>query len=286
MSPVAGSAPWRLLDTGEAPGSANLALDEALFLLAQKDECVPTLRFYAWNPPAVSVGYFQSWEREIDEAACRREGIDIVRRITGGRAVLHREEVTYSVVCGGASGFFDEGIWPAYRKIGLALAEGLRLLGVAAQVVVPDRRSDGSRPHHPSCFSSSIGYEISAAGEKLGSAQKRQGGALLQHGSILLEDHGEDFLGLLKSRPPANRGALKMGSLSSALGRRPDYGEVVRCLAEGFRSSWGVSLRSGELRSRERGLAEHLDGTKYRSPRWNGRPREAPEVEKPSASIR
>jgi lipoate-protein ligase A len=287
MSPAAGAVPWRLLDTGEAPGSANLALDEALFLLAQKGACVPTLRFYAWNPPAVSVGYFQAWEREIDEASCRREGIDIVRRITGGRAVLHREEVTYSVVCGGGGGFFDEGIWPAYRKIGLALAEGLRLLGVAAQVVVPDRKSNGSRPHHPSCFSSSIGYEISAAGEKLvGSAQKRQGGALLQHGSILLEDHGEDFLGLLKSRPPANNGALKMGSLSSALGRPPDYGDVVRSLAEGFRTSWEVSLLPGELTGKERGLAEHLEGTKYRSPRWTGRERCAAEAEKPSASIR
>jgi lipoate-protein ligase A len=263
---------WRLLDGGAAPGPANLALDEALFLLARDGRSPPTVRFYAWSPPAVSVGYFQSWERELDEEACRSRGLGIYRRITGGRAVLHSDEVTYSVVCGKAGGFFGEGVQPAYRKIALALAGGLNSLGVDVDVAVPPkprRRGGGSR--HPSCFSSSIGYEMSHEGGKLvGSAQKRQGDALLQHGSILLEGHGAGFLELLKTGHPARPVDLKMASLTSALGRRPSYGEVTGKLAEGFRSSWGVVLAPGELSEEERSLADRLESSRYRSRSWNG----------------
>jgi lipoate-protein ligase A len=263
---------WRLLDGGAAPGPANLALDEALFLLARDGRTPPTVRFYAWSSPAVSVGYFQSWERELDEEACRSRGLGIYRRITGGRAVLHSDEVTYSVVCGESGGFFGDGVQPAYRKIALALAGGLDGLGVDVEVAAPSRpRGQGGGGRHPSCFSSSIGYEISHRGKKLvGSAQKRQGDALLQHGSVLLGDHGPEFLELLKAGHPAAPGDLKMASLSSALGRRPSHGEVTEKLAEGFRSSWGVVLEPGELSEEERSLADRLEHSRYRSRSWNG----------------
>ncbi len=266
MTGPAGTS-WRLLDTGSGAGPYNLALDEALFRLTLEGRCPPTVRFYSWSPPAVSVGYFQAWEKDIDEAACREEGIEIYRRITGGRAVLHRDEVTYSVICGRSVAFFGEGILPAYRKIGKALAEGLKNLGVDAEVVVPDAgRAPVPRSRHPSCFSSSIGYEISAAGKKLvGSAQKRQGDALLQHGSILLDDHGEDFLGLLKGRHPLREKSLGMASVTDCMGRRPTWKEVVGSLAAGFTSSWQVSLLPGELTGEERDLARVLEATRYRS---------------------
>lgn len=266
MTGQAGTS-WRLLDTGSGRGSYNLALDEALFRLTLEGRCPPTVRFYSWSPPALSVGYFQAWERDIDEAACRERGIGIYRRITGGRAVLHRDEVTYSVVCGRSRAFFGEGILPAYRKIGRALAEGLKNLGVDVEVVLPDAgRRSASPPRHPSCFSSSIGYEISAAGKKLvGSAQKRQGDTLLQHGSILLDGHGEDFLGLLKRGQPSHERGPDMASLTECMGRRPAWKEVVGSVAGGFASSWRIPLLPGELTGEERDLARLLEATRYRS---------------------
>jgi lipoate-protein ligase A len=260
---------WRLLETGDATGSFNLALDEALFLLAGEGRSRPTVRFYGWSPPALSVGYFQSWNKSIDEDACRARGVDIVRRITGGRAVLHRDEVTYSVSCGRCGDFFGEGLWPAYRKIGLALAAGLRRLGVIVDLVRPGPRGERSPGRHPSCFSSSVGYEISSQGRKLvGSAQKRGGGAILQHGSILLQGHGEEFGGLLKSgyrQAPAS-----MASLGDILGSPPSRRVVVEALIEGFQEVWGVSLSRGEVTEEERRLTERLEDSKYLSRDWNG----------------
>ncbi len=261
--------PWRLLETGDAPGSFNLALDEALFLLAGEGRSRPTVRFYGWSPPALSVGYFQSWEKEIDEEACLARGVDIVRRITGGRAVLHRDEVTYSVTCGESGDFFGEGLWPAYRKIGLALAAGLRRLGVKADLVRPVPGGGRTAGRHPSCFSSSVGYEISSQGKKLvGSAQKRCGGAILQHGSILLAGHGEEFGALLNHGHRHPRAV--MASLGDLVGARIAGPAVVKALAEGFREVWGVDLVPGGVTEEERQLAGSLVGSKYLSREWNG----------------
>ena len=260
---------WRLLETGDAPGSFNLALDEALFLLAGEGRSRPTVRFYGWSPPALSVGYFQSWNKEIDEEACRARGIDIVRRITGGRAVLHRDEVTYSVSCGESGDFFGEGLWPAYRKIGLALAAGLQRLGVKVDLVRPVPGGGRTAARHPSCFSSSVGYEISSQGKKLvGSAQKRCKGAILQHGSILLLGHGEEFGALLNRRH--RRPHAAMASLGDLIGTLPSRPAVVEALAEGFREVWGVDLAPGDVTEEERRLAGRLENSKYLSRDWNG----------------
>jgi lipoate-protein ligase A len=261
--------PWRLLETGDAPGSFNLALDEALFLLAGEGRSRPTIRFYGWSPPALSVGYFQSWNKEIDEEVCRARGVDIVRRITGGRAVLHRDEVTYSVSCGRSGDFFGEGLWPAYRKIGRALAAGLQRLGVEVDLVRPLPGGGRSADRHPSCFSSSVGYEISSKGRKLvGSAQKRCGGALLQHGSILLLGHGEEFGSLLTRG--LRRPHTSMASLGDLLGTLPARPAVVEALTGGFREAWGIDLAPGEVTREERRLAERLERSKYLSRDWNG----------------
>jgi len=263
---------WRLLESGPARGSYNLALDEALFLLARRGRSRRTLRFYSWSPPAVSVGYFQSWDREIDPHACLRKGIDIYRRVTGGRAVLHRDEVTYSVVCGGSRAFFGDGLQPAYRRIALALAEGLKDLGVDARLAPPAPRGKGrAAGRHPSCFSASSGYEIDAEGRKLvGSAQKREGDTLLQHGSILVAGHGEEFAGLLRARAGAPS-PLSMTSLEELRGSRPSHTAVVDAMTEGFCRAWGVRFKPGGLTEEEKNLAAELEERKYRSHAWNGR---------------
>lgn len=263
---------WRLLDSGAGPGSYNLALDDAIFRLARQGKCPPTVRFYAWSPAAVSVGYFQRWERQIDPEACRRQGIDVYRRITGGRAVLHRDEITYSVVCAGAGALFGQGLQASYGTIASALAEGLRLLGVEAEPAAPSSGKDARRAAgHPSCFAASGGHEIVAGGRKLaGSAQKREGDDFLQHGSILVSRHDEEFRSLLRSSANPSVVDFGMTSLDELLDRRPAYPQLVTALADGFRKILGVSPEEGAPTAEERNLAEELEGSRYLSPAWNG----------------
>jgi lipoate-protein ligase A len=263
---------WRLLDSGAAPGSYNLALDEAVFRLAREGKSPSTVRFYAWSTPAVSVGYFQRWERQIDPEACRRQGIGVYRRITGGRAVLHRDEITYSVACADAGEQFGEGLQASYRTIASALAEGLRLLGVEAELAEPSSGRDVRRAaRNPSCFAASSGHEIGAGGRKLaGSAQKREGDDFLQHGSILVSRHDEEFRSLLRSSAHPSAADFGMTSLEELLGCRPCYPELAAALAEGFRKILGVPLEEGAPTGEERKLTKELEERRYLSPAWNG----------------
>ncbi len=267
-----GTSAWRLLDTGAAPGEFNLALDEALFSLAGQNGTPPTVRFYRWSPPAVSVGYFQRWEDQIDAEACERAGFRVLRRITGGRAVLHRDEVTYSVVCPDSEGLFGRGLRRAYNGIARALAAGLRRVGIDAEVAPPARKGQGRLDaRHPSCFAATAGSEISVGGRKLvGSAQKRQGGSMLQHGSILLAGHGDEFEAILKPRRRSGDPAPPMTSLEDVLGFRPEPSAVVASLVEGFEDAWGTTLLGGVLTGREKDLAEGLVRSKYTAADWNG----------------
>jgi lipoate-protein ligase A len=262
---------WRLLDSGPSRGSRNLALDEAIFRLARQGASPPTVRFYAWSPPAVSVGYFQRWSEQIDPEICRKRGIDVFRRITGGRAVLHRDEITYSVVCAESRALFGAGLQAAYRTIALALAEGLRLLGVQTRLAPPvPAKSVRGAARNPSCFAASSGHEIDAPGGKLvGSAQKREGADLLQHGSILIASHGEEFRSLLRNGGASTSRELGMTSLEKLMGRRPSHPELVSALAEGFRRILGVPLEPGGLMEEERDLAGELERSRYLVPAWN-----------------
>ncbi|MEW5933385.1 MAG: biotin/lipoate A/B protein ligase family protein, partial [Bacillota bacterium] len=123
---------WRLIRDGYHDGATNMAVDEAIMLAHARGEVPPTLRFYGWRPPALSLGYAQKAEREVDLEACRRAGVDVVRRPTGGRAVLHDREVTYSVVI--STALFPGSVVETYRRLSAGLVEGLRLLGLQAEV--------------------------------------------------------------------------------------------------------------------------------------------------------
>ncbi len=264
-----GTSPWRLLDTGPGRGSFNMALDEALFLLALEGKSPPTIRFYAWSPPAVSLGYAQRWEGEVDPARCRERGIDLVRRPTGGRAVLHDDEVTYSVVWGGARAGeadpFGEGVLPVYLRVGTALAEGLKGLGLEASLAPPLRKAWGGGGHHPVCFSSASGYEITCGGHKVvGSALKKQGSAFLQHGSILLGGHGERLSELLGDRYRGTAPEAARIGLRDLTGGRAGYRSVVSSLAAGFPRAWETEIVPGEPNAEELTLAEQLEREKYR----------------------
>jgi lipoate-protein ligase A len=225
---------WRYLDSGPASGADNMAVDEGLFREAVSPGTLPVLRFYTWSPPAVSLGRFQDKERAVNAEACQQRGFDIVRRITGGRAVLHCNELTYSVIARTDSDLFPNEILGTYKVIAAGLLAGLSGLGITAEMVSRSGRHAGmvkSSPQEPACFSSPSWYEIMVKGRKIiGSAQRRVGGAFLQHGSILI---GYD--------PALEAEVIPGGGMRDAvtcirteLGREVGPDEVKRAFREGF----------------------------------------------------
>src|SRR5215471_2221952 len=166
--------PWRFVNTGNGTAAFNMALDEALLLVHEAGAALPTLRVYGWCQPTLSLGYAQNARQEVDLAACQARGVTVVRRPTGGRAVLHDQEVTYSVVlpllADGPSTISEH-----YRRIGMALATALQSLGIPVCLARPQVRTASSHAlASPACFAALSRYELSAAGRKnVGSAQKR-----------------------------------------------------------------------------------------------------------------
>lgn len=260
--------PWRLLITEPMDGASNMALDEAIFLARIRGVAPPTVRFFSWSPPAVSIGYGQRLDERINADACRRLGVGLVRRPTGGSAIYHdtrEREVTYSVVAG--AGDFDGAgdLLSTYRWIGTALSAGLRALGARAELV-PVMKEPLASDVPAFCFARTGSYEIEAEGRKLvGSAQRRQGGAFLQHGSVLL---GADAERVRLLFPGEGDPLAGMTTLEAELGRRPAFDEVVAALVRGFREACGLELKPGELLLEERELRERLVRDKYATDAW------------------
>jgi lipoate-protein ligase A len=182
---------WRLIDSGPNLGVYNMAVDEELLARAQAGEKVPVLRFFTWDPAAVSIGRFQKIEDAVNADACERHGIDIVRRITGGRAVLHYRELTYSIIARTDDPLFPANVLGTYKLIAAGLLQGLKNFGIPAGMVSRSNRYAAlvkKKAKDPACFSSPSWYEILVHGRKIiGSAQRRLSGAFLQHGSILMD---------------------------------------------------------------------------------------------------
>jgi lipoate-protein ligase A len=260
---------WRILDTGSRDGAWNMAVDEALLRGVAECTTPPTLRVFGWDPPTVSTGHSQDVATELDLAACEREGFGVVRRPTGGRAVLHAGELTYSVV--GPAGVRPLGntILETYLAISGALLRGLERLGVEAELA---QASGVARPRGetaaPPCFASAGRFEITVGGRKLvGSAQRRMPGAVLQHGSLLIDATHAAKAGVLRideRRRDAVRRMLldKTTNLETVLGRDVSFSEVADSLAEGFAIEWGVNLEPGDLSEVEIRRADRL-ATEY-----------------------
>ena len=234
---------WRFLATGHGSAAYNMAVDEALLQEMASGGKTPVFRVFGWKPPALSLGYGQKFHKEVDLEKCRRTGIDVVRRPTGGRAVLHWEELTYSVICAEDDPVLGGNVSDTYRLIAQCLVAGLQLFGVEAEL-----ERSGSRPVRPRgkspttpCFSSLSRWEVKCGGRKLiGSAQRRVKGAILQHGSLLIGEHHKKLPDLL---PPAmdplrdtlvrhlDNGSTHLGACTS---RPIDFAELTDCLAAGF----------------------------------------------------
>jgi lipoyl(octanoyl) transferase len=258
---------FRLLVTEPLDGAFNMALDEALLLGRLANGAPPTLRFFAWRPPTISLGYGQPLDHRIDGAAASALGIGLVRRPTGGSAILHEGpdlELTYSVVA--CAGDFDGAadLLETYRWIGAALAAGIRRLGAPVEMV-PVQPSD--RTAMPTfCFARTGSYELEIAGLKVvGSAQRRQGAGFLQHGAVMLGAAPER----LRAVFPTERDPLAgMTTLEAVLRRRPSFDETMTALAEGFREANRLELTPGGLGPDELERAESLVREKYSTERW------------------
>ena len=232
---IARGTTFRLLVTEPLGGAANMALDEALLRARLARTGPPTLRFFAWSPPTISLGFGQRLAGRVDLAAAAEMGIGLVRRPTGGSAILHEGpdlEVTYSVVA--AVGDFpgaDE-LLATYRWIGAALERGLRRLGAPADMVPVQPSDPAAMPAF--CFARTGSYELEVGGRKLvGSAQRRQGTAFLQHGAVMLAADPER---LRRAFPGGGDPLAGMTTLEAVLGRCPSFDETVLALGGGFRA--------------------------------------------------
>jgi lipoate-protein ligase A len=266
---------WRLLETGFCEAAFNMAVDEAILLSCIQGEAPPTLRFYGWRPAAVSVGYFQSMLKEVDVEACKRVGIDYVRRPTGGRAVLHDVELTYSVVIPVGTPPLPEGLLSSYRVISEAIQEGLRVLGVEA-TIVSSKSGNRARAGSAACFSISSRYELAVGGRKIvGSAQLRRGKTVLQHGSIPLHLNIDRLFTILTTPVAEQKTCLiqqaqeRMTGLRQILGRAVTFAELARALKTGWERRFETELVPGELSPQEKERSEKLTREKYSSREWN-----------------
>lgn len=268
---------WRLLDTGPADGFTNMAVDEAILEVYAAEASPSTLRFYTWSPPALSLGYGQPIDSNIDLAHCQTLGIDVVRRPTGGLAVLHDHEVTYSVVIRADDPRAATGVLASYLTISQALIRGLSYLGISAELL-PLRRGNlpPSESASPVCFAMSSSYEVAVRGRKIiGSAQRRAHGVIMQHGSIPLSWDLDKMRAVFRVSLHGSQSAkgereyhTSMTSLQEAGGRAYDYAEVVAALTRGIAETWEVELIPGQLTAAENQLSAHLRATKYRSEAW------------------
>jgi lipoate-protein ligase A len=267
---------WRFLNTGYGEAAMNMALDEAMLLLHEAGETPPTLRVYGWQAPTLSLGYAQHSAKEVNLDACRRYGVTVVRRPTGGRAVLHDDEVTYSVVMPLTLADGSHTLTEHYRRIGLALAAALCQLGVPVRLARPQRPATTQRtPASPACFAALSRHELSVNGKKLvGSAQKRAQHALLQHGSIPLTLDRQRLFHCLHVSPEhrallveeAHTTMTAVHEVATAPVRIADLHEALR---SGFATTFGVELIEGTVLCAEWRLAQQLRTTKYATATWN-----------------
>lgn len=279
---------WRVIYDPPRSGAMNMAIDETLLQLVGRGVAPPTLRLYAWSLPTISLGYFQRAAAEVDLAACAAAGVPVIRRQTGGRAVLHDDEVTYSVALPQTA--IPGSVLETYRVLSAGVLQALSYLGLRGHLAHPAGR-DGAPREGPvrraqadgmqsACFDAPSWYETLVSGRKIvGSAQTRQGGGLLQHGSLLIGFDAPGLARLLRSGPGGEGGRAELAcrlesrvtSLQAEMGRRPRRSEVQRALASGMARALSLYLVQAGYSASEMSLARHLCRTKYRTTQWTMR---------------
>ncbi len=253
-----------------------MAIDEAILTAVAEGEAPPTLRFFAWHPPCLSIGYNQSMRAKVDMTRCRQMGVDVVRRPTGGRAILHTDELTYSIVAPQGEPRVAGGVVESYRRLSTGLVRGLRLLGV--NVTQAEAGHGQAADISAACFDAPSAYEVTAGGKKLvGSAQVRRRGAVLQHGSLPLQGDITRIFDYLVVPSEERRQELRRElqaratSLELVLGRVVPFAQAVEALVRGFSEELNLHLEPGELSPHELTLVQQFRREKYTAEAWNFR---------------
>lgn len=249
---------WRLLLTGGNTAFVNMAVDRAILVAHSKGKIPPTVRFYSWIPPAISIGYFQSLTEEVDIEACTELGVDYVRRITGGGAVFHEKELTYSIVISETHPLIPKNILQSYARICSALIRGLQQLGIyGTYAPINDIVVDGKK--------------IS------GNAQTRKINTVLQHGTILLDVNVEKMFSLLKVPNEKIKDKIitdvkqRVTSIHHVLGTLPRFDTVTAAMKKGFEDEFHITLVEGPLTNEEVKLARRFEKEYFSSFKWNHR---------------
>lgn len=261
-------AAWRFLLSAPMDGPTNMAVDEAILTAVASGASPPTVRVYCWEPPCLSLGYFQPLEEaNLDE--CARRGVPVVRRATGGSAILHADELTYSVSVLENDPHVRGDVLTSYGAIASVLVQALARLGVAAALAPVSGVPIGGKRPAP-CFLRPAGHEIVAKGRKLvGSAQVRRNGALLQHGAMPLDGDPGEICGLLAMAAETRKAAaerLRTGAitLAEAAGREVTFAEAADAVRDAFVETWGIRLAPGELSVSEWAAVGELSRDRYR----------------------
>ena len=277
--------PWRYLITPAARGAWNMAVDEAVLEHIGRGESLPTLRLYAWDPACLSLGHSQPFA-DVDQVRLQARGWEVVRRATGGRAILHTDELTYSVTGSAEDPVLAGGVLESYNRIAQALLFAVKNLGLPVEMKDAQRAGHVSREAslkvgnvtgaiNPVCFEVPSTYEITVAGKKLiGSAQARKKEGVLQHGSLpLTGDLTRICQALVFANEEARENAaqrllLRATTVESALGRAVSWDTTVQAFVHAFESQLGLCFERGELSESESKRAEELVREKYDHPSW------------------
>lgn len=268
---------WRLLITPPARGAWNMAVDEAILQHIGRGDSPPTLRLYAWDPACLSLGHAQPFS-DVDTARLRARGWEVVRRLTGGRAILHTDELTYSVIGSAAEPVLTGSVLESYNRLAQALLSAVKDLGLPVEMKERVGRVVNPTSSNPVCFEVPSSYEITVNGKKLiGSAQARKKEGVLQHGSLPLTGDLRRICQALvfpeeEARTDAsNRLLARATTVESALGRAPGWETAAQAFVRAFETQLGLCLERGELSASESARTEELVREKYDHPSWTER---------------
>ncbi|MCG1733606.1 lipoate--protein ligase family protein [Staphylococcus epidermidis] len=268
---------WNFINTGSKNPYYNMAMDEALLNFVSHGEIDPVIRFYTWNPATLSIGYFQRLQKEIDIDKVKEKGYGLVRRQTGGRGVLHDKELTYSVIVPESHPNMPSTVTEAYKIISQGLLEGFKNLGFETYFAIPrskEERDKLKQPRSSVCFDAPSWYELVVEGRKIaGSAQTRQKGVILQHGSILQDIDIDDLFDMFKFKNERLKAKMKENFVQKAVAindisnQHITLNEMENAFEAGFKKGLNIDFKPLELTEKQLEEVQELED-KYRSEAW------------------
>jgi len=265
---------WRLILDAPCDGASNMAIDEAILEAVGRGDAPPTLRLFRWEPACLSLGYAQPIT-DVDRARLAARGWHVVRRMTGGRAILHTDELTYSVALPLSHPLVDGTIIDSYRRLSAALLSAVQDIGLEAHA---DKRTTRSKAVGPVCFEVPSDYEITAEGKKLiGSAQVRKHNGALQHGSLPLYGDVSRICEALvfpdeEARTHARERVLRRATtLGDVLGRNVSWEEAAQAVIAAFSTKFEIALDQVSLTAAEVERAAILRESRYAGDEWTAK---------------